>query len=100
MTKKYFDEKFDEIPTEIKEDAIEYLKKRLSVEDVESLRALRSESGESSWSSAFHFGWGMGIRNELRNNVCSDDKLPDKNWDDYYVQLIDVVIGVREYVCS
>jgi hypothetical protein len=49
------------------------------------------------WVSPFHFSTGMAIRNLLRDKVCLDDQLPSGNWDDYYVQLIEIAAGCREY---
>jgi hypothetical protein len=49
------------------------------------------------WMSPYHFSAGMAIRNLLRDKVCQDDQLPSGNWDDYYVQLIEIAAGCREY---
>jgi hypothetical protein len=49
------------------------------------------------WISPFHFSSGMAIRNLLREKVCLDGQLPSGNWDDVYVQLVEIAAGVREY---
>jgi hypothetical protein len=49
------------------------------------------------WISLYHFTTGMAIRNLLRDKVCRDSKLPSGNWDDYYVQLVEIAAGCREY---
>jgi hypothetical protein len=49
------------------------------------------------WMSMYHFSTGMTIRNLLRKEVCSDDQLPSGNWDDVYVQLLEIAAGCREY---
>jgi hypothetical protein len=49
------------------------------------------------WISPYHFTTGMAMRNLLREKVCRDDQLPSGNWDDVYVQLMEIAAGVREY---
>jgi hypothetical protein len=49
------------------------------------------------WISPYHFTTGMAIRNLLREKVCRDDQLPSGNFDDYYVQLLEIAAGVRKY---
>jgi hypothetical protein len=49
------------------------------------------------WISPYHFSTGMAIRNLLRKEVCTDDQLPTKNWDDAYVQLLEIAAKCREY---
>jgi hypothetical protein len=38
----------------------------------------------------------MGVRNALRKYGLKDDLLPEGNWDDYYVPVVEVAVGVRE----
>lgn len=51
----------------------------------------RGEQIGKDWVD-FHFGFGMGVRNVLRQ-VMLDDKLPlvdgGRNWDDYYLGALD-----------
>jgi hypothetical protein len=53
------------------------------------------------WMSPYHFSTGMAVRNFLRGNVCLDDELTTKieyqNWDNFYVALLEIAAGVREY---
>ena len=45
----------------------------------------------------FHFlGGGMFVRNTLRGAGLPDDLLPSKNWDDYYIPVIEIALGFRE----
>jgi hypothetical protein len=54
------------------------------------------ENDPETWWAEQHFYWGTNMRNLLRKNVCLDDELPTGNWDDYYVQMIELTVGVRE----
>jgi uncharacterized LabA/DUF88 family protein len=54
------------------------------------------ENDPETWWAEQHFYWGMDMRNLLRKNVCLDNELPTGNWDDYYVQMIELTVGVRE----
>jgi hypothetical protein len=53
------------------------------------------------WMSPYHFSTGMAIRNLLRKEVCLDNQLTtneeNQNWDNFYVQLMEVAAGCREY---
>lgn len=88
------DEKYKEIPSVFLNDCVNFLKSELSDETKTSIVELYNEKG-SNWIDGHHFGWGMSIRNLLRENGFADDMLPDKNWDDYYIQVVECAIGVR-----
>lgn len=64
----------------------------------EEIRELiKEKSGD--WNGPYHHGWGMWMRNMLRD-VYSDDELPStpydddrgefKNYDDYYTGIVEV----------
>ena len=44
--------------------------------------------------ASFHHGMGMGIRNYLRQNKLTDDLLPEQNWDDYYMPVLERALTV------
>lgn len=64
------------------------------------------------WFARYHFGWGMGVRNMFRTEGRifdldlpgtwydgSDPEKPEtwpKNWDDYYVGVIEGALGLYE----
>lgn len=48
------------------------------------------------WWASYHHGWGTAIRNSLRDHVCTDAELPSGNWDDYYIQLVEIACGARD----
>lgn len=54
----------------------------------------RWESDPETWWALYHFGWGMSVRNFFRSYVV-DQELPSGNWDDYYIPVIEVAVGVR-----
>jgi hypothetical protein len=93
---KHHDAEWDRLPDEIKHKAINFLQRYIPDDQKSSLLHMY-EKGPIDWASQFHFFGGIQIRNALRANVCFDDKLPSKQWDDYYLACIEVALGVREY---
>ncbi len=87
-------ENFEKLPKEIADKSIQFLKSFLSDDDVVAIKQ-EFEKDPNTWWAAAHFSWGMGIRNQLRNNVCLDKDLPTYNWDDYYVILVEKACGLR-----
>lgn len=50
-----------------------------------------------SWAVEYHFGWGMAVRNLLRD-VYADVELPTGNWDDYYIPAVEAAVRGENYV--
>jgi hypothetical protein len=95
---KYNDDRLAELPQWIVEKSVEAIKKKLLQDDLEGLIKEYIEK-PGTWWSKYHFWAGMTLRNLLRDNVCLDDKLPKNlpgGWDNYYVPLLEIAIGVRE----
>lgn len=74
------------LPPLIQRDCIGLLKDKIPPEIV---KELKGKSGEEIFDIPFfHFSWGMGIRNLLRE-IFLDEELPEidgaRNWDDYYM---------------
>lgn len=93
----YYEQKLYEIPPDVLEGSVEALKKHIP----ENLKKSLVESYKKCkpgewWFAEYHFGLGMSIRNALRQLGFSDRRLPDKNWDDYYVKVVEIAIGLRE----
>jgi hypothetical protein len=87
-----------ELPEEIKIKSIKFLQEKLLPEWKDEIIAAYYQN-PNEWIYSFyggHLRWGMGCRNALRDNICLDDKLPSGNWDDYYIQLVEIAAGVRE----
>jgi hypothetical protein len=74
--------------------AVKFLTTYLS-DDVKDKVRVVCGAGNTQWLSEYHFGWGMGIRNALRQAGLSDAQLPDQNWDDYYGAVVEIVCGLR-----
>ncbi len=53
---------------------------------------IKAYSGDG-WVGEHFFG-GMSIRNLLRRAGLKDDRLPDKNWDDYYRIVVRRALGI------
>lgn len=65
---------------------------------VDEIKRAYTQHGRHNWihSEDFgHFQWGMGCRNALRTAGFKDDQLPQHNWDDYYVQVVEAAVGLR-----
>jgi hypothetical protein len=91
---KYLDEKYEEIPKDFLAQCVEFLRNDMPQETKDEIIKAHQEKG-SNWIVDYHFGWGMNIRNLLRSNGLTDDQLPDKNWDDYYAQVVEAAVGLR-----
>ena len=92
---EFQNDKFEEIPTDILNKAVELLKNEITEITKKEIRE-DIKNNPLYWFAPYHFGWGMAIRNLLRDKVCLDDKLPSGNWDDYYVQIIEIVARDRK----
>lgn len=96
----YFEEKYNEIPPDVLEKAIKILQDHLLEKDRQVIRDLYKKHGPHMWmrevNDGFgHFSFGMAIRNCLRQEGLTDELLPDKNWDDYYISVIEKSLGLR-----
>lgn len=94
--KNYHDIKLNELSEEIVSKSVESLSTYILPED--KLKIVEEYTkDQETWWALYHHGWGTAIRNHLRDTVCLDDRLPDKNWDDYYIPLVEIVCGIRQY---
>ena len=91
---KRLDDYFLDCPVWIVNKSVEELKTILDRNEIEQIKEAHKEDPETWWA-LYHHGWGTAIRNFLRNNVCKDDELPSGNWDDYYIQVVELVCDVR-----
>ncbi len=77
--------------------AVAIAKKWLSLEIAEEMREIHASDGPH-WihnQTLGHHWFGMQFRNVLRDGDLLDGVLPSGNWDDYYVQVLEIAIGVR-----
>jgi hypothetical protein len=73
---------------------VRFLENEFPEEVKEEIRELHQKEG-INWIGIGHMFWGMGIRNALREAGFVDDNLPDKNWDDYYIPVVECAVGIR-----
>ena len=92
--KKFNDEKLAEIPLNVLDKAVNHFKQILSQGEKDEMLEDYQEAGVE-WFTPNHFGYGMYLRNELRKIGLTDDLLPDQNWDDYYIPVLEVALGIR-----
>jgi hypothetical protein len=93
--KAYYDEKLSEIPKDFLEECVKLIQKEFEQEEIDEIKNAYEQDGEIEWAIPYHHGWGTNVRNLLRQEGCLDYKLPDKNWDDYYIQVIELALGLR-----
>mgnify|MGYP001593378359 CR=1 FL=1 len=57
-------------------------------QQIRDLRHIQSPD----WPAAFHFGWGMGVRNDLRRAEFAESDFGILNLDNIYIELIEEAI--------
>lgn len=97
INNEYFDQKLAEIPKDFLFGAVNFLKNDLSHDEKHIILERYKEKGLIDWIEGEHHGWGMSIRNALRTEGFTDDQLPDGNWDDYYIQVVEIAVGIRDF---
>jgi hypothetical protein len=108
---EWYDARWAAVPEELKEKIVAHLREKLDAGTFDFIRESITAYGRHEWIHkagdrfSLHFGWGMAIRNLLRE-VVKDSELPEapydwlviegsdvppatKNWDDYYVQALE-----------
>jgi len=93
---EYHTKKLNEIPQDFLKESVEYLR-NIFIKDnaTQSILDAYNQDNEKWWAES-HFHWGMGIRNLLREGGFKDDQLPDQNWDDYYIPVVELAVGIRK----
>lgn len=90
----FLDKSIRELDGNIVEMGVIHINNLLDDESKQKIKE-EHEKDNRTWWASHHHGWGTSIRNSLRDNVCLDDKLPTKNWDDYYIQIVEIALGLR-----
>lgn len=93
--KTYYEEKLNEIPKDFLDECVDLIQKEFPQELKNDISDRIETKGLIEWAIPYHHSWGVGVRNLLRENGLTDDKLPDENWDDYYIQVIELALGHR-----
>ncbi len=76
--------RWEKLPPKIQRDIVDHLVYVLSEDTIGSIKK-EIEADPDGWATPYHYGWGMWIRNSLREGVGVDTILPSKSWDDYYI---------------
>ncbi|MEP0874160.1 hypothetical protein NDA01_31170 [Trichocoleus desertorum AS-A10] len=92
--RRYLDQKLREIPPGILEKAIAVF--QTLPEEFKTECRVRHAIEPDTWMNSWHFSVGTQLRNMLRDQGLRDDLLPDKNWHDYYIPVLEVSLGLRE----
>lgn len=92
--KTFLDERWKELPDDVRLEAVALLRGQFSTRHRQYIRS-RYAVDPTRWITPLHFGWGMAVRNFLREHGLADDRLPSGNWDDYYVQCVEAAAGLR-----
>ena len=84
-------EMYKNISQEIKKPVIEMLKNQLipDMKEIKKLMLLKKED----WWIGYHFGWGMGIRNLLREKGFGEEYFGIHNLDDIYINLVEEAVN-------
>lgn len=91
---------FNELPKDILHKAIQIFNDDTNFNERKFLINLYNIAPidtKALWFIPYHSYEGMVIRNKFRRSGLLDEMLPSGNWDDYYVQVMECAIGVREY---
>ncbi|MBZ4649269.1 hypothetical protein [Thermosipho sp. (in: thermotogales)] len=98
IEEEYFEKKLKEIPKNVLEKAVKFLKDNIPNDAKEYYIEMYNKNKHLiDWFLLEHFRSGMTIRNMLRKDAnLSDYLLPDKNWDDYYIQVLEIALGIRK----
>jgi hypothetical protein len=73
--------------------AVAFLRGEFPSEVADQIReAIRTNP--ASWIGPYHFSWGMGVRNALRDAALGEDFWPTNNLDDIYVPLIERAVAL------
>lgn len=95
MVEEFLDAEIEKLDRQIAETAVFYIKKNL-LSETECQIQEEFERHGVVWFTRHHYGFGMKVRNMLRDLVCDDEDLPTGNWEDYYSALVEVAIGLRK----
>lgn len=80
--------------TELWDEAVSFVKNDEDmVEALQQVRDLHEENPDSWWAP-YHFTWGMGFRNYLRDNGFGEEEFDVFNLDNIYVAIAEEAAGV------
>lgn len=93
----YYDARFNEIPSDVLKAAALVVQENIDSDSQKNIAKYFAKRGRQAWiHEVGHHMFGMWFRNKLRHENLKDDRLPAKNWDDYYVAVIEYALGLRD----
>jgi hypothetical protein len=81
---------------EVKAPALEMLRTELAPV-VKEIRAAFT-AAPKDWYVGYHFGWGMAVRNLLREKGFGEEYFKIHNLDDIYVALVEEALGLKDSI--
>lgn len=84
---------YTELTPELKTPALEMLRQELAPV-IPEIRAAYT-AAPNDWYVPYHFGWGMGVRNLLREKGFGEEYFKIHNLDDIYVALVEEALGLK-----
>jgi len=91
--RKYLEEKVKDLPIQVIELAVREIKKIADDKFLASVIVSKLEL-KNRWFLPFHFAFGKRFRMMLNDLVLRSEDLPEKSWEFYYVQLIEMALGL------
>jgi hypothetical protein len=73
---------------ELKDPAVRMLREAFP-EDLKTQIRAEISADPNGWAAKYHFFWGMGVRNLLREKGFGEEYFPIWNLDDIYVSLVE-----------
>lgn len=85
---------YKDMPSELKAPALEMLRTELAPVIGDITRAYASDP--TGWYVSYHFGWGMNVRNLLREKGFGEEYFKVHNLDDIYIPLVEEALSLKE----
>jgi hypothetical protein len=97
---KFHEDRWDELDMAFKSGAVAMLQAEFPAKVKRQVLKSYRKHGKLEWIHAEmqHFGWGMAVRNLLRDKGFLDNMTKTGNLDDYYVQLVEAAVGARDFL--
>lgn len=81
---------------ELKAPALKMLAEEL-VQAIPEIKAAYA-AAPKDWYVGYHFGWGMSVRNLLREKGFGEGHFDVHNLDDIYVALVEEALGLKDNI--
>jgi len=88
---KYHADKVALLRPDLRNECVQFLKVHLKRESIDKIRQA-IDNDPQEWWTEYHFGYGMYIRNFLRDNGFGEKDFNIDNLDDYCVGLVEEAV--------